>query len=62
MHSQTLFLESTGIVLVSFGWEDTGKLIIGDIRNAIGNTINPSESDMLIINEIMNSHHEGNKV
>lgn len=58
MHKQTLYLKSTGIVLVSFGWDNTGKLIIGDITNAIGNQIKPSEDDMEIINETMTSHHE----
>lgn len=58
MHKQTLYLKSTGIVLVSFGWDEAGKLIIGDITNAIGNKIEPSEEDMAHINETMIEHHE----
>ncbi len=51
MHSQTLFLESTGLVIIRYRFDDNKDLIIGGVTNVLGGELNLSDEDTQIIYE-----------
>lgn len=53
MHSQTLFLETYGLVIVKYRWDENNDLIIGEVTNVIGGELKLSEEDMQIVYELM---------
>lgn len=53
MNTQTLFLESTGLVIVRYRWSEDKDLIISEVTNVLGGELKLSEEDMQIIYEAL---------